>query len=55
MCATAGSISIPNLSMALLAPPATPRPVIDRLNARSKRGFKPPEVAQKVSAQTLDP
>ena len=39
----------------LLAPSATPRPVIDRLNAESNRALKLPDVAQTLSAQALDP
>ncbi len=39
----------------LLAPAATPRPVIDRLNAEVNRALKLPDVASTLSAQALDP
>ncbi|HYC47620.1 MAG TPA: tripartite tricarboxylate transporter substrate binding protein [Burkholderiales bacterium] len=37
------------------APAGTPRPVIDKLNAELKKALAAPEVASKLSAQTLDP
>jgi tripartite-type tricarboxylate transporter receptor subunit TctC len=37
------------------APAGTPRPVVDRLNAELKKALAAPEVASKLSTQTLDP
>ena len=39
----------------LMAPAATPRTVIDRLNAEVNRALKLPDVASTLSAQALDP
>jgi tripartite-type tricarboxylate transporter receptor subunit TctC len=39
----------------LLTPAATPRPVIERLNAEVNRALKLPEVASTLSAPALDP
>ena len=36
-------------------PAGTPRPIIDRLNAEIKKAVADPDVASKLSAQTLDP
>lgn len=36
-------------------PAGTPRPIIDRLNAEIKKALADPDVASKLSAQTLDP
>ena len=38
-----------------LAPAATPRVIIDRLNAELGKAMQDPDVAAKLSAQTLDP
>jgi tripartite-type tricarboxylate transporter receptor subunit TctC len=35
-------------------PTGTPRPIIDRLNAEIKKALADPDVASKLSAQTLD-
>jgi tripartite-type tricarboxylate transporter receptor subunit TctC len=37
------------------APGATPRPIVDRLNAELKKAISVPEVAKILSSQTLDP
>jgi tripartite-type tricarboxylate transporter receptor subunit TctC len=37
------------------APAGTPKPIIDRLNAELKKAVADPDVASKLSAQTLDP
>ena len=37
------------------APAGTPRPIIDRLNAEIRKAMADPVVAEKLSAQTLDP
>ena len=37
------------------APAGTPRPIIDRLNAELGKAMSDPDVAAKLSAQTLDP
>ena len=37
------------------APAGTPRPIIDRLNAEMRKAMADPAVAEKLSAQTLDP
>ncbi|HZM44987.1 MAG TPA: tripartite tricarboxylate transporter substrate binding protein [Burkholderiales bacterium] len=37
------------------APAATPRPIVDRLNAELKKAISVPEVAKILSSQTLDP
>jgi tripartite-type tricarboxylate transporter receptor subunit TctC len=37
------------------APAATPRPIVDRLNAELKKAVSVPEVAKILSSQTLDP
>ena len=37
------------------APAGTPKPIIDRLNAELKKAVADPDVAAKLSAQTLDP
>jgi tripartite-type tricarboxylate transporter receptor subunit TctC len=37
------------------APAGTPRPIIDRLNAEIRKAMADPAVAEKLSAQTLDP
>ena len=37
------------------APAGTPKPIIDRLNAELKKALADPDVASKLSAQTLDP
>ena len=37
------------------APAATPRPIVDRLNAELKKALSVPEVAKILSSQTLDP
>ena len=37
------------------APVGTPRPIIDRLNAEIRKAMADPGVAEKLSAQTLDP
>jgi tripartite-type tricarboxylate transporter receptor subunit TctC len=37
------------------APVGTPRPIVDRLNAEIKKALADPDVAAKLSAQTLDP
>ena len=36
-------------------PKGTPRPIVDRLNAELKKAVNDPDVASKLSAQTLDP
>jgi tripartite-type tricarboxylate transporter receptor subunit TctC len=36
-------------------PAGTPRPIVDRLNAELKKAVADPDVAAKLSAQTLDP
>lgn len=36
-------------------PAGTPRPIIDRLNAEIRKALADPDVASKLSAQTLDP
>ena len=36
-------------------PAGTPKPIVDRLNAELKRALADPDVAAKLSAQTLDP
>ena len=36
-------------------PAGTPKPIIDRLNAEPKKAVADPDVASKLSAQTLDP
>ena len=36
-------------------PAGTPRPIVDRLNAELKKAVSDPDVAAKLSAQTLDP
>jgi tripartite-type tricarboxylate transporter receptor subunit TctC len=36
-------------------PAGTPRPIVDRLNAELKKAVEDPDVASKLSAQTLDP
>ena len=41
--------------VAAFAPAGTPRPVVDRLNAELKKALAAPDVASKLSAQTLDP
>jgi len=38
-----------------LAPAATPKPIVDRLNAEIQKALKDKGVAEKLSAQTLDP
>jgi tripartite-type tricarboxylate transporter receptor subunit TctC len=40
---------------ACFAPAGTPRPIIDKLNAELKKAVADPDVASKLSAQTLDP
>ena len=40
---------------AIFAPAGTSKPIIDRLNAELKRAVADPDVASKLSAQTLDP
>lgn len=40
---------------AIFAPAGTPKPIIDRLNAELKKAVADPDVASKLSAQTLDP
>ena len=40
---------------AIFAPAGTPKPVIDKLNAELKKAVADPDVAAKLSAQTLDP
>jgi tripartite-type tricarboxylate transporter receptor subunit TctC len=37
------------------APAGTPRPIVDKLNAELKKAVADPDVAAKLSAQTLDP
>ena len=37
------------------APGATPRPIVDRLNAELKKALAAPEVVKSLSGQTLDP
>lgn len=37
------------------APAGTPRPIVDKLNAYLKRALADPDVAQKLTTQTLDP
>ncbi len=39
----------------VFSPAATPRPVVDKLNAELKKAVADPDVAAKLSAQTLDP
>jgi tripartite-type tricarboxylate transporter receptor subunit TctC len=36
-------------------PAGTPKPIIDRLNTELKKAVADPDVASKLSAQTLDP
>jgi len=36
-------------------PAGTPKPIVDRLNAELKKAVEDPDVASKLSAQTLDP
>jgi len=40
---------------AIFAPAGTPKPIIDRLNAELKKAVADPDIASKLSAQTLDP
>jgi tripartite-type tricarboxylate transporter receptor subunit TctC len=39
----------------IFVPAGTPKPIIDRLNAELKKAVADPDVASKLSAQTLDP
>ncbi|HXF67748.1 MAG TPA: tripartite tricarboxylate transporter substrate binding protein [Burkholderiales bacterium] len=41
--------------VAAFAPAGTPRPIVERLNAELRKALADPEVAAKLSAQTLDP
>lgn len=41
--------------MGTFAPAGTPKPIVDRLNAELKKALADPDVASKLSAQTLDP
>ena len=41
--------------MGAFAPTGTPKPVIDRLNAEIKKAVADPDLASKLSAQSLDP
>ncbi|MBM3358040.1 MAG: tripartite tricarboxylate transporter substrate binding protein [Betaproteobacteria bacterium] len=41
--------------VAAFAPAGTPRPIVDKLNADLRRVLEDPDVASKLSAQTLDP
>ena len=41
--------------MGTFVPAGTPRPIVDRLNAELKKAVADPDVASKLSVQTLDP
>jgi tripartite-type tricarboxylate transporter receptor subunit TctC len=44
-----------NNLQAIFVPAGTPRPIVDKLNAELKKAVTDPEIAAKLSAQTLDP
>jgi tripartite-type tricarboxylate transporter receptor subunit TctC len=41
--------------VACFAPAGTPKPIVDKLNAELRKALLDPDVATKLSAQTLDP